>query len=725
VPVIVLAWKYHQNNRPLAGLLTIYAALASGAQLIDVAGHMGLLSGLDTEALLRLDLYTTLILAAILMGMVTAFFENRYPGWSLPVAFVAIAGLTLLTSALGDAYLRVAATLMWVTLTLWTIVMVLNAVPIIRDVEIRNRLNFFLPVFLFLIANDLILLNSTTHWGNSMRVGGVMLLAYFVLKDQLPDSRDVMRRTLIYVITTILVLVVYVIGFIFSRFAFRAVPGYDPLLFGALIALVLAFLFAPLNGLVRQVIDRIFQREHFDIAQTLRSYSISISNVLDLELLATVSVGVVIEALEINRGFIFRVDRELTDEKTPVYRLRGVRGAGDRPATDGTIANDSPFGQAMDAGRRAILQYELDNLPEFKSMQNSERLWLHSMGTEVYVPIYSQNEWIGMMALGPKTSKNRYSSDDLDFLATLASQTAVALQNARLVENLMAMNNQLSQAYQALGNANRTLEKLDQTKSNFISIASHELRTPLTVMRGYTEMLMDTPTITDDASLKMIVKGIHDGTLRLHEIMDSMFDIAQLDNREMQLHTQDVFLADVLRNVTNEQASLAFKREQEITLDLPPLPSIKADPNLLVKVFNHLVVNAIKFTPNKGKITISGKHIPRNNSDLPEGGVEIIVSDTGVGVDPEYSEIIFTKFYQPGDLIRHSTGRTKFKGNGAGLGLTLAKGIVEAHGGRIWVESAGYDETNMPGSDFHVVLPVRSLGESSTVRMGSAVKLKL
>jgi glucose-6-phosphate-specific signal transduction histidine kinase len=78
VPVIVLAWKYHQNNRPLAGLLTIYAALASGAQLIDVAGHMGLLSGLDTEALLRLDLYTTLILAAILMGMVTAFFENRY-----------------------------------------------------------------------------------------------------------------------------------------------------------------------------------------------------------------------------------------------------------------------------------------------------------------------------------------------------------------------------------------------------------------------------------------------------------------------------------------------------------------------------------------------------------------------------------------------------------------------------------------------------------------------
>jgi signal transduction histidine kinase len=97
-----------------------------------------------------------------------------------------------------------------------------------------------------------------------------------------------------------------------------------------------------------------------------------------------------------------------------------------------------------------------------------------------------------------------------------------------------------------------------------------------------------------------------------------------------------------------------------------------------------------------------------------------------VGVDKAFQEIIFTKFYQPGDqLNRHSTGKTKFKGSGAGLGLALSRGIVEAHGGRLWVESEGYDEEKCPGSNFHVILPLRSQGESKTVRMGSAVKLKL
>ena len=118
--------------------------------------------------------------------------------------------------------------------------------------------------------------------------------------------------------------------------------------------------------------------------------------------------------------------------------------------------------------------------------------------------------------------------------------------------------------------------------------------------------------------------------------------------------------------------------------------------------------------------------MPPNTRDLPEGGVEVIVSDSGVGIDRDLQEIIFTKFYQPGELLnRHSTGKTKFKGSGAGLGLALSRGIVEAHGGKIRVESRGYDEKKLPGSQFHVILPLRSQGESKTVRMGSAVKLKL
>jgi signal transduction histidine kinase len=151
---------------------------------------------------------------------------------------------------------------------------------------------------------------------------------------------------------------------------------------------------------------------------------------------------------------------------------------------------------------------------------------------------------------------------------------------------------------------------------------------------------------------------------------------------------------------------------------------IKADPNLLEKLFQHLLSNAIKFTPNSGKITVSAKPSTIKNNDFPNGGIEIIVSDTGIGVDPHARDIIFSKFYQPGDLAKHSTSKTRFKGSGAGLGLALSKGIVEVHGGSIWVESDGYDEEKFPGSQFHVAIPIR-LDKGQEITLGTEVKVQI
>ncbi len=94
-----------------------------------------------------------------------------------------------------------------------------------------------------------------------------------------------------------------------------------------------------------------------------------------------------------------------------------------------------------------------------------------------------------------------------------------------------------------------------------------------------------------------------------------------------------------------------------------------------------------------------------------------------MGVDPASQDIIFSKFYQPGDISKHSTSKTRFKGSGAGLGLALSKGIVEAHGGRIWVESKGYDEINFPGSKFHVVLPLSSASKNGDTPLGEEVNV--
>ena len=112
-------------------------------------------------------------------------------------------------------------------------------------------------------------------------------------------------------------------------------------------------------------------------------------------------------------------------------------------------------------------------------------------------------------------------------------------------------------------------------------------------------------------------------------------------------------------------------------------------------------------------------------NDLPEGGIEIMVSDTGVGVDPNFRELIFTKFYQSGDLTKHSTSKSRFKGGGSGLGLALSKGIVEAHDGRIWVESPGYDEVHFPGSQFHILIPLTKLADGESLKMSAPIKVSL
>jgi signal transduction histidine kinase len=117
-----------------------------------------------------------------------------------------------------------------------------------------------------------------------------------------------------------------------------------------------------------------------------------------------------------------------------------------------------------------------------------------------------------------------------------------------------------------------------------------------------------------------------------------------------------------------------------------------------------------------GKITITGHVVDARPNDLPDGGVEIVVSDTGVGVEPNFRELIFTKFYQTGDLAKHSTSRIRFKGSGSGLGLALSKGIVEAHHGRIWVESPGHDEVHFPGSQFHVLIPLAQSPVSASLK---------
>ena len=286
-----------------------------------------------------------------------------------------------------------------------------------------------------------------------------------------------------------------------------------------------------------------------------------------------------------------------------------------------------------------------------------------------------------------------HSKDEIGTLATTFDKMTESLQERTL---------DLEQRTVELERANKLLEQMDRTKVSFIHISAHELRTPLTLIQGYTYMLQQ--MAKKEADLEPIARGLSDGFDRMEEVVNSMLDVSKIDSKTLEISPVDSKLSFIVAKAKKLFEEALKERNLELTTDgLDKLPNIKADTELLHKVFYHVIMNAIKYTPDGGKISIKGKTV-ENTSNSPE--VEVSVHDTGIGIAKESQEVVFEKFYQTGEVLMHSSGKTKFKGGGPGLGLAIARGIVEAHGGRIWLNSPGHDEKTFPGTTVFVRLPI-------------------
>ena len=271
-----------------------------------------------------------------------------------------------------------------------------------------------------------------------------------------------------------------------------------------------------------------------------------------------------------------------------------------------------------------------------------------------------------------------------------------------LAHSFDAMTENLQQRTIELEKANKVLEQMDAAKMRFIQVAAHELRTPLTLVQGYSQMI-DVKAKENNEYTKY-TNGILEGTGRMVEIIDNMLDVTRIDSNLLEILATEVELKQVIEKVRKTFESALTERHLIFaTQGLETLPVITGDKDLLYKLFYHVIVNAIKYTPDGGCITVSG-HTIDANSHMPQ--VEIDIHDTGIGVDPQNQELVFEKFYQTGEVLLHSSGKTKFKGGGPGLGLAIARGIVNAHRGSIWLESPGFNESTLPGTTVFIRLPI-------------------
>lgn len=253
-----------------------------------------------------------------------------------------------------------------------------------------------------------------------------------------------------------------------------------------------------------------------------------------------------------------------------------------------------------------------------------------------------------------------------------------------------------------LETVNAELRRLDRMKDSFIQLTAHELRTPLTLIYGYSRLLEDTAIIKAaleaDPAAGAIFKGLAESVARMQGIINEILTISRIVTHQIDLSIGPLNLARVAdRAIAPFRQALELRR---ITLhhDSTGWPQhLRGDGELLALALGALISNAIKYTPDGGDIYLTA---------AAEGYmVRISVRDTGIGIAPDEQTRIFERFHTVGDPLLHSTSKTAFRGGGLGLGLAICKGVVEAHGGRVWVESRAFDPDTCPGSTFHILIP--------------------
>lgn len=284
-------------------------------------------------------------------------------------------------------------------------------------------------------------------------------------------------------------------------------------------------------------------------------------------------------------------------------------------------------------------------------------------------------------------------------------QKALADAHTRYTQEVVQ---RLESRVRELEHMNEELRRLDRMKDTFIQVTAHELRTPLTLIYGYSRLMEDNPQLKSlmqqDPNTRMLVDGMGHAINRMQGIINEILTISRIITNRIDLSLGPTNLADIVQRVLIGYADALKQRQITVKYERSQWPErILADWELMELVLRNLLSNAIKYTPDKGNITLTSQI---TNGDT----LRFSVRDTGIGIAADDLNSIFERFSAGNDPILHSTSKTAFRGGGIGLGLAVSKGIVEAHGGRIWAESSGFNPETCPGSEIIVVIPLTASG---------------
>jgi signal transduction histidine kinase len=490
-------------------------------------------------------------------------------------------------------------------------------------------------------------------------------IAYAIARYRLMDIGVVLRKGLIYALLLLALLVPCYAVVVISQYVVFGTISYSFSTVTLFLLTVVGFLFPKLRFKTEDALERVLFKKRSDFRETLLRSSRDMVSIVDIKALSNNLVQTIGKSLGVNK-----VSLLLKNETNGSYRLEAFVGLNFDTSEGVFLSKDGPLIQLLQRRREGLVKEELEWVPVGPDTPNTIDT-MAKLGAELSLPIISKEKLIGILNLGQKEDQAIYSSEDLELLSTLANQAAIAIENARLYENLKQSQD--------------TLRRADRLSSLGLLTAglAHEIRNPLVAIRTFTQLL---PERYDDAEFREGFQGL--ALKEVDRICGLITDLLSFA-RPSKPNVAPENVNDVVDNIARILESQAKEKNVEVTRDFGAnLPKVWIDREQMKQVFMNLILNAIQAMKEGGAIAISTRAVTRNEAQPSGEFVQIEIKDTGVGIPEENLQHIFDPFFTSKD-------------EGSGLGLAVSHQIVQEHGGFVTVES-----TIGKGTSFFVHVPV-------------------
>ncbi len=431
------------------------------------------------------------------------------------------------------------------------------------------------------------------------------------------------------------------------------------------LAFLLAVLLTPLMRTVERWLDRLIYSKRYGFYETLSDLRKRMGSLLDVTHLADTLVQTLVHRIPLTHGALY-----LFDPGTGEYRLERLVSSGAMEGRWRPLRVDGPIiGWLRE--NDILVREEIPLRRRMAEALGEAEADLEAMQVSLLLPLKSEGQLIGVLALGEKLSGEIFDAEELELLRVLAGQATIALQTSQLYEQLKRTNEQLLEA--------------NNLKSEFLAHFSHELRTPLNAIIGFSRVMLKAGGLSGDQEEDLA--AIHANGMHLLDLISDVLDFSKIEFGTVGLEKVPVAIDELIEECVRTTEPLIRGRELKISQEIEPgLPPVRADRTKIRQVLLNLLSNAVKFTP-AGAVTVRAR--------ADGGRLVVSVQDTGVGIPAEDQPKLFRAFQQL------NGGRLHLPLGGTGLGLVISKSFVELHGGEIWVESR-----EGRGSTFSFTLPL-------------------